>query len=119
MLFAPNIAWRDEHAARPSVAERIDLPVVVENDANAAAWAEFRFGAGEDVDDLVLLTVGTGIGGGIVLDGQLYRGAFGVAGRGRATCGWSPTGGCCGCGNRGCWEQYAQRDGPWYATPAS
>ena len=105
VLFAPNIAWRDE-PLRDHVADRVDLPVVVENDASAAAWAEFRFGAGEDVDDLVLLTVGTGIGGGIVLDGALHRGAFGVAaevGHLRVV----PGGERCGCGNRGCWEQYA------------
>ncbi len=105
VIFAPNIHWRDE-PLRDRVQALVDLPVVVENDANAAAWAEFRFGAGEDVDDLVLLTVGTGIGGGIVLDGELYRGAFGVAaevGHLRIV----PHGALCGCGNRGCWEQYA------------
>ena len=106
VLFAPNIAWRNE-PLRDRVMEQIDLPVVIENDANAAAWAEFRFGAGEDVDDLILLTVGTGIGGGIVLNGTLHRGAFGVAaevGHMRVV----PQGGeRCGCGNRGCWEQYA------------
>ncbi len=104
VLFAPNIAWRDE-PLRDHVAEQVHLPVVVENDANAAAWAEFRFGAGAHVDDLVLLTVGTGIGGGIVLDGALHRGAFGVAaevGHMRVV----PGGERCGCGNRGCWEQY-------------
>ncbi|MGZ8211662.1 MAG: ROK family protein, partial [Burkholderiales bacterium] len=86
--------------------ERIGLPVVVENDANAAAWGEFSFGAGHDVDDLLLVTVGTGIGGGIVHDGQLFRGAFGVAaeiGHVRMV----PDGLLCGCGNRGCFEQYA------------
>jgi glucokinase len=105
LMFAPNIAWRDE-PLRDRVQARVDIPVVVENDANAAAWAEFRFGAGKDVDDLVLLTVGTGIGGGVVLDGELYRGAFGVAaevGHLRIV----PHGVLCGCGNRGCWEQYA------------
>ena len=105
VIFAPNIDWRDE-PLRNRVKSGVDLPVVVENDANAAAWAEFRFGAGKDVDDLTLLTVGTGIGGGIVLDGELYRGAFGVAaevGHMRVV----PQGVRCGCGNRGCWEQYA------------
>ena len=79
---------------------------MIENDANAAAWGEFRFGAGEDVDDLLLVTVGTGVGGGIVLDGGLYRGAFGVGaeiGHMRVV----PNGILCGCGNRGCFEQYA------------
>jgi glucokinase len=105
VLFAPNLAWRDLDL-KAELEERIDVPVVVENDANSAAWGEFRFGAGEDVDDLVLITVGTGVGGGLVLDGKLHRGAFGVAaelGHLRVV----PGGRLCGCGNRGCWEQYA------------
>jgi glucokinase len=80
--------------------------VDVENDANAAAWGEFQFGAGHDVDDLLLVTVGTGVGGGVVLDGSLYRGAFGVGaeiGHMRVV----PDGIRCGCGNRGCFEMYA------------
>lgn len=105
VLFAPNIAWRDVDL-RAGLEARVDLPVVVENDANAAAWGEFRYGAGEDVDDLLLVTVGTGVGGGIVLDGRLHRGAFGVAaeiGHLRLV----PGGHLCGCGNRGCFEVYA------------
>ena len=105
VMFAPNLAWRDE-PLRSDLEKRIDLPVVIENDANAAAWGEFTFGAGEDVEDTLLVTVGTGVGGGIVLNGQLHRGAFGVAaeiGHMRVV----PDGRICGCGNRGCWEQYA------------
>jgi glucokinase len=79
---------------------------VVENDANAAAWGEFTYGAGHDVEDLLLVTVGTGIGGGIVHDGELLRGAFGVGGEiGHMRV--VPDGVLCGCGNRGCFEQYA------------
>jgi glucokinase len=105
VLFAPNLAWRDE-PLRSDLEKRIGLPVVIENDANAAAWGEFTYGAGEDVDDSLLVTVGTGVGGGIVLNGELHRGAFGVAaeiGHMRVV----PGGRICGCGNRGCWEQYA------------
>jgi glucokinase len=105
VLFAPNIAWRDE-PLKAELERLTDLPVVVENDANAAAWGEFAFGGGKDVDDFLLVTVGTGVGGGIVLDGQLHRGAFGVAaeiGHLRVV----PNGRPCGCGNLGCWEQYA------------
>ena len=105
VLFAPNLAWRDE-PLRKDLEALIGLPVVVENDANAAAWGEFTFGAGEDVSDTLLVTVGTGVGGGIVLNGQLHRGAFGVAaeiGHMRVV----PDGILCGCGNRGCWEKYA------------
>ncbi len=104
VMFAPNIAWRDVQM-RADLERRLDLPVVIENDANAAAWGEFRFGAGHDVEDLLLVTVGTGVGGGIVLDGALHRGAFGVGaeiGHMRVV----PNGILCGCGNRGCFEQY-------------
>ena len=105
VLFAPNINWVQEPLAE-HVEKRIGLPVVVENDANAATWGEFRFGAGKDVDDLLLVTIGTGIGGGIVTDGQLQRGAFGVAGEiGHMRV--VPGGVRCGCGNDGCWESYA------------
>jgi glucokinase len=104
VLFAPNLAWRDA-PLRDEIAARVDLPVVVENDANAAAWGEYRFGAGEQKSDVVVLTVGTGIGAGLVLGGQLYRGAFGIAGEpGHVRV--VPGGRLCGCGNYGCWEQY-------------
>ncbi|HZC26615.1 MAG TPA: ROK family glucokinase [Actinopolymorphaceae bacterium] len=105
VLFAPNLAWREEPLKR-EIEERTGLPTVVENDANAAAWAEFQFGAGRDVDDMILLTIGTGIGGGLVLSGELYRGAFGVGGEvGHLRV--VPGGHLCGCGNKGCLEQYA------------
>ncbi len=105
VLFAPNLAWRDE-PLREKVSRRTGLPVVVENDANAMAWAEYRYGAGRGFAHLVCVTVGTGIGGGIVLGGDLYRGRFGIGaemGHTRVV----PDGHRCGCGNRGCWEQYA------------
>ncbi|ROS30897.1 ROK family glucokinase [Cellulomonas sp. PhB150] len=106
VLFAPNIAWRD-YPLRDNVAALIDdkVTIVVENDANAAGWAEFRFGAAQDVDDMLTLTVGTGLGGAIVTNGELLRGAWGVAseiGHMRVV----PGGHYCGCGHEGCWEQY-------------
>jgi glucokinase len=104
VLFAPNLAWRDE-PLRDEVAKLIGLPVFVENDANAAAWGEYRFGAGRGFDNLVVVTVGTGIGGGIVLDGKLYRGRYGIG----AEFGHMQVvadGRRCGCGQSGCWEQY-------------
>src|SRR5664279_3237146 len=78
VLFSPHLAWRGE-PLRAALERRIDLPLVVENDANAAAWAEYRFGvaAGESV--LVMVTLGTGIGGGLVIDGTVFRGAYGIA----------------------------------------
>jgi glucokinase len=105
VLFAPNLAWRDEPLGA-RVAEQLKIPVVVENDANAAAWGEFAFGAARHAEHMVCITVGTGIGGGVVIDGELLRGAHGVAaelGHMRVV----PGGHRCGCGARGCWEQYA------------
>jgi glucokinase len=105
VLFAPNLAWRDE-PVKKQVEDRVGVPVIVENDANAAAWAEVRFGAARGQQHVMLITVGTGIGAGIVIDGKLYRGRWGMAGEPghfRVV----PDGRLCGCGNRGCWEQYA------------
>ncbi len=104
VVFAPNLAWRNE-PLRQHLQEELNLPVVVENDANAAAWGEFSFGAGADVEDLLMLTIGTGVGGGIVIDGELLRGGFGMG----AEVGhiqMVPGGVLCGCGNLGCLESY-------------
>ncbi len=104
VVFAPNLAWRDE-PLKERLQQELDLPVVVENDANAAAWGEFTFGAGEDVENLLLLTIGTGVGGGVVLDGELVRGGFGFGGEvGHIQ--MVPGGVLCGCGNLGCLESY-------------
>jgi glucokinase len=105
MRWAPNLAWK-ELPIRNLVSERFALPCVVDNDANAAAWGEYRFGAANGYLHVLMVTVGTGIGGGIVTDGALYRGAHGFA----AEIGHiivEPGGPECGCGNRGCWEQVA------------
>ena len=104
VFVAPNLSWRDE-PLRDAVAARVGLPVVVENDANAAAWAEHQFGAGRGEPHLVVVTVGTGIGGGIVLDGRLYRGRYGIGAEfGHMQV--EKAGRRCGCGQHGCWEQY-------------
>jgi glucokinase len=104
VLVAPNLAWRDE-PLRDDVGRRVGLPVCVDNDANAAAWAEYRFGAGRGEKHLMVVTVGTGIGGGIVLDGRLYHGRWGIAAEyGHMQV--SQSGRRCGCGQHGCWEQY-------------
>ncbi len=104
VVFAPNLAWRDE-PLKQRLQEELDLPVVVENDANAAAWGEFTSGAGEDVEDLLMLTIGTGVGGGVVIDGELVRGGFGMGGEvGHIQ--MVPGGVLCGCGNLGCLESY-------------
>ncbi|MBA3691360.1 MAG: ROK family protein [Actinobacteria bacterium] len=105
LAFAPNLAWRNVHLVE-HVGDALGLPSVADNDATAAAWGEYRFGAGRGCRHLLLVTVGTGIGGGIVTDGRIYRGAHGFA----AEIGHiivEPGGPLCGCGNRGCWEQVA------------
>jgi glucokinase len=99
------VDWRDRPFAA-DLADRLQLPVVVENDADAAAWGEYRYGAGRGTRSLVLATVGTGIGGGIVIDGRLVTGGFGLGGEiGHLQV--VPDGVRCGCGARGCVEQYA------------
>ncbi|MFL6061420.1 MAG: ROK family glucokinase [Marmoricola sp.] len=113
VMFAPNLAWRDE-PLRQLVADRVKLPTIIENDANAAAWAEYRFGAGQGARTLAMVTIGTGIGGGLVLGGpdagEVFRGGFGVAaefGHMRVV----PGGRLCACGLHGCWEQYGSGTG--------
>jgi glucokinase len=105
MRYAPNVAWRD-FPLTERVRAGVGLPTLVDNDANVAAWGEFRFGAGRGTSDMLLVTVGTGIGGGIVIEGKLFRGAHGFG----AEIGHiivEPGGPLCGCGNLGCWEQVA------------
>ena len=105
VVFAPHLAWRHE-PIRDRLAERLGLRVTLDNDANAAAWAEFRFGAGRGESRMLLVTLGTGIGGALVLDGQVERGRWGLAGEfGHMQI--VPDGVRCECGNRGCWEQYS------------
>jgi glucokinase len=105
VLMAPNINWENE-PLKARIEDLVHLPTVIENDANAAAWGEFRFGAAARHNDMIMITVGTGIGGGIVLDGRMYRGSFGVAGE-IGHLNMVPDGIPCGCGSKGCWEQYA------------
>ncbi len=105
IAFAPNLDVADGEVAGP-LEERFNLPAVVVNDANAAAWGEYRSGSGRGAQHLLMLTVGTGIGGGIVLDGRLYTGSRGFA----AEFGHIPVqrnGPRCACGARGCLEAMA------------
>jgi glucokinase len=105
VMFSPHLNWRRE-PLRARVAERVRLPVVVDNDANTAALAECRFGAGRGHRFVLCATLGTGIGGALVIDNRVYRGANGMAGEfGHIQV--VPDGHRCECGNRGCWEQYA------------
>jgi glucokinase len=105
VIHAPNIAWHNE-PLKESLQAGIHLPVTIENDANAAGWAEYRFGAGQGHSDMVMLTLGTGVGGAIVLDGELFRGGHGIAGELGHTR-FIRDGLPCGCGQNGCLEQYA------------
>lgn len=106
ILATPNIAeWNGVNLDR-ELNEILGKTIVLENDANAAAWGEFKFGAGRGRSDLMLLTLGTGVGGGLILNGALFRGAFGIGaelGHIRIV----PEGHLCGCGIRGCLEQYS------------
>jgi glucokinase len=105
VLFSPHLAWRNE-PLRDNLQRLLRRPVLLANDADAAGWAEWRFGAGRGESRLVCITLGTGIGGAMVMDGRLERGRFGVAGEfGHQVI--VPGGYRCECGNRGCWEQYA------------
>jgi glucokinase len=105
ILATPNIKDWNGVNLDYELTSRIGLPVVIENDANSAAWGEFKFGAGRGKDNILMLTVGTGIGGGIVVNSNLHRGSFGIAaeiGHLRIV----QNGLLCGCGAHGCFEQY-------------
>jgi len=103
---APNLPGIRNLAIKDLLEERLHLPVQVDNDATCAAWGERELGAARGSDDVVVVTLGTGIGGGLVLDGHLYRGARGFAGEvGHIKV--EPNGPPCPCGGRGCWERYA------------
>lgn len=105
LRYAPNLAWRDLPIAE-RMRSALGVPCQLDNDANVAAYAEYRFGAGRGYRHLLLVTVGTGIGGGIITDGRLFRGAHGFAAEiGHIVV--EPLGPLCGCGNHGCWEQVA------------
>src|SRR5215213_228028 len=106
VIFAPNLREIENIPLDEEMRRRTGLRITVENDANAAAWGEFRFGAGKDVEHQVFITLGTGVGGGVITHGILLRGAQGAGGElGHVTI--DPTGPRCGCGNHGCLEALA------------
>jgi glucokinase len=106
VVFSPNLHAVEGIPLKDEVEPRIGMPLTVENDGNAAAWGEFRFGAGSEADHLVFVTLGTGIGGGVITHGVLMRGAQGSGGElGHVTI--QATGPRCACGNHGCLEALA------------
>ena len=105
VVFAPHLSWRHE-PLQEALQKRVAAPISVDNDANAAVWAEWKFGAAQGETHVMMITLGTGIGGGILVNGHVQRGRFGIAGEfGHMQV--VPGGHRCECGNRGCWEQYA------------
>jgi glucokinase len=102
--YAPNLNWRNE-PLKAKLESALGIQVFIENDANAAGWAEYRFGAGRHYRNMVMLTVGTGVGGAIVVDGKMFRGGFGI-GAELGHMNLIPEGKLCGCGQHGCLEQY-------------
>lgn len=114
VINTPNLGWRN-FPLRDLIANAVNLPATLDNDANCATYGEWWLGAGRGTQTLVGLTLGTGIGGGIVLDGQIYHGASDIAGEiGHMTI--DSTGRRCKCGNYGCLEAYAS--GPAIALRA-
>lgn len=104
VMYAPHLPWRD--SAVPSrISAAVNLPVVMDHDVNSAAWAEWQLGAAAGSASTLLIAVGTGIGAGLVVDGKIFRGAYGVApelGHLQVVPGGRP----CPCGKRGCLERY-------------
>lgn len=106
VIFSPNLDAIEGIPLKDELEPEIGLPLTIENDGSAAAWGEFRFGAGSEVDHLVFVTLGTGVGGGVITHGVLLRGAQGAGGElGHVTI--HSTGPRCKCGNHGCLEALA------------
>ena len=104
VMFAPHLAWRDADVPA-RISARVQLPVTMDHDVNSAAWAEHTHGASAGADIALLIALGTGIGAGFIMNGEIYRGAYGVAPElGHLTV--VPNGRPCPCGKRGCWERY-------------
>jgi len=107
---APNLAWKGIVPLADLIRKKINVPVVVTNDANAAAMGEMIFGGAKKMKDFIVLTLGTGLGSGIVIDGEMVYGHTGFAGElGHMTV--VPGGRECGCGRKGCFETYASATG--------
>jgi len=106
IVGAPNIANLSKLNFVNEIKEEFKLPIIVENDANAAMWAEFKFGNAKGLNPVMFFIIGTGVGGGLVIDGKLFKGANGIGAEFGHMC-VVPNGLLCGCGSKGCIEQYA------------
>jgi glucokinase len=103
---SPNLPGWSEFPVHAEIERRLGIPVILENDANAAALGEHWLGAAKDYPSMGMVTLGTGVGGGLVLDGKIWHGMSGMAGE-LGHINVEPEGHACGCGSRGCLEQYA------------
>jgi len=106
IVGAPNIANLSKLNFVSEIKEEFELPIIIENDANAAMWAEFKFGNAKGLNPVMFFIIGTGVGGGLVIDGKLFKGANGIGAEFGHMC-VVPNGLLCGCGSKGCIEQYA------------
>ena len=106
IVGAPNIANLSKLNFANEIKEEFKLPIIIENDANAAMWAEFKFGSAKGLNPVMFFIIGTGVGGGLVIDGKLFKGANGIGAEFGHMC-VVPNGLLCGCGSKGCIEQYA------------
>ena len=106
IVGAPNIANLSKLNFVNEIKEEFELPIIIENDANAAMWAEFKFGNAKSLNPVMFFIIGTGVGGGLVIDGKLFKGVNGIGAEFGHMC-VVPDGLSCGCGSKGCLEQYA------------
>ena len=106
IVGAPNIANLSKLNFVNEIKEEFELPIIIENDANAAMWAEFKVGNAKGLNPVMFFIIGTGVGGGLVIDGKLFKGANGIGAEFGHMC-VVPNGLLCGCGAKGCIEQYA------------
>jgi glucokinase-like ROK family protein len=108
LVFAPNLGWRDTPIQK-IIYDQFNVPVFIENEASCAALGEYRYGVAQEVTDFIYLSGGVGLGGGIMLSGELFRGSLGYAGEIGHTVIYQD-GNPCSCGRRGCWETYVGSD---------
>jgi glucokinase len=106
IVGAPNIANLSKLNFVNEIKVEFEIPIIIENDANAAMWAEFKFGNAKGLNPVMFFIIGTGVGGGLVIDGKLFKGANGIGAEFGHMC-VVPDGLLCGCGSKGCLEQYA------------